>query len=81
MQTPTLELMKQYNELIDSWNRAEEYFARDDIDIETKKSRANDCQMLSNQICGMIMEINDFGYEMTDEEVLNGFRQVKFLGL
>lgn len=81
MQIPTLELMKQYNKLIDSWNRAEEYFARDDIDLATKQSRANDCHILANQIDGMINKLGDFGYKMTDEEILKGFRQVKFLGL
>jgi hypothetical protein len=81
MLVPTLELMKQYNKLIESWKRAEEYFAREDIDIETKQGRATDCHILSNQIDGMITKLGEFGYQMTTEEILEGFRQVKFLEL
>jgi hypothetical protein len=73
--------MKQYNEAIESYNRAEEYFNRTDITVETKQERALDCQILCNHLNGLIGKMKDLDYVMTREEILEGFRQVKFLGL
>ena len=78
---PILTLMKDYNKATDSLKRAEEYFARDDIPIEDKISRELDCKILVNHISGLIDKISDMGYTMTDEEILEGFRQVKYLDL
>jgi hypothetical protein len=81
MYQPMLQTMKQYNEAIESYHRAEEYFNRTDIIVETKQLRALDCQILVNHLAGLVDKIKDLGYVMTDEEILSGFRQVKFLGL
>lgn len=78
---PLLETMKQYNKVIASWNRAEEFFAREDITLEEKQSRADDCKLLINHLNGLIIKVRNMGYNMTDEEIMQGFRQVEALNL
>lgn len=74
-----LELMRKYNTAIDSYKRAELYFAREDILIEEKQARAADCMRLVNHLDGLMTKIQAQGYQMTDDEVLMGFKQLKFI--
>jgi hypothetical protein len=81
MASEILNQMKKYNEAIESYKRSETYFEREDIPAETKIGRADDCFKLVNHITGIMKKVEELGYKMTDEEILEGFRQVKFLEL
>lgn len=80
MQT-LLQLMKQYNKLIESYQRADTYFASQDVPLEEKQTRGGDIIKLFKKIDTTSKEIASHGYIMTSEENLQGFRQVKYLNL
>ena len=77
---PLLQTMQSYNKAIQSYKRAEEYFASDEP-ISNKIARATDCKILVNHISGLIDKIESMSYTMSDEEILEGFRQVEALKL
>lgn len=76
-----LPAMKQYNEAIKRYQKAEVYFAREDVTNEEKFKQVQNCHILTNHIGGLIQKIKDMDYPMSDEEILLGFRQVEFLKL
>jgi hypothetical protein len=74
-----LALMLDYNAHIKNWNIAEVYFARDDITEVKKIAQAHKIKTLASHLRGISDKIAEFGYPMSPEEHLNGFRQIKFL--
>ena len=76
---PLLQTMQDYNKAMRSYERADVFFAREDISLEQKLSRENDCKILVNHLNGLINKIADVGYTMTDEEIDKGFRQIEVL--
>lgn len=74
-----LRLMVDYNKLITRFKKAEEYFAREDVSLENKELFIPNCKELINELDAGLKNIIANGYEMTSEEILEGFRQVKFL--
>ena len=71
-----LDLMKQYNGLIERYNNAICYF-EDNPDMIDK--HIDKCRKIINNLDNLRTQIITAGYAMTDEETLNGFRQIKYL--
>lgn len=78
---PLLETMKQYNEAIKRYKKAEVYFERTDITNQEKESQIQNCHILVNHLSGLIEKIKDMDYPMSNTEILEGFKQVEFLNL
>ena len=71
--------MLEYNQLVERYKKAEEYFEREDIPVEDKIGQADNIQALVHAMDLGHKKITDMGYVMTSEEMLEGFRQVKYL--
>jgi len=67
-----MNVKQQYNQLLKRYNNAEIYFARQDVSIEEKQAQAIPLQRLVNEMS----EIIDL-YDLTDEQILNGFAEVR----
>ena len=74
-----LELMKQYNILIERWNKAEAYFANETITVQEKETHNEELTTLHDRLVATQEEIVRNGYEMSKDEVARGFRQIKFI--
>lgn len=79
MNNDLLEAMRQYNELVERLIKAEVYFNRRDIEYNEKLTQVNQLKLLTNNLAGWVKHIESLGYDMTDEEISLGFRQVKHL--
>lgn len=76
MDSNFLRLFNQYNSLIERHHKAIQFFESnlDKVDAYIDSYRA-----IVNELCRMREEIEMNGYKMSEEEVLEGFRQIKAL--
>lgn len=73
-----LELMKQYNVLIEKQQRAIKFFENNPQQLEAHIDRY---RKVVNELNDLIETAEQKGYAMTAEEVLEGFKQVRYLAL
>ena len=71
-----IELMKQYNHLISRYYKAIDFFQKNPEQIYKFIAQHKE---LINNLDSTRTQIITAGYAMTDNETLNGFRQIKYL--
>lgn len=76
-----LDLMKAYNVLVERFKKAVLFYEDMTIPFEEKEKQNARLKELMAAMDSLNNEIFKQGYETTQEERLEGFRQVKFLGL
>lgn len=58
------ELMKKYNALLDRWEKAEQYFSREDISIEDKQKQLPNVVKLHDEINVIVEKIKQLKEDM-----------------
>jgi hypothetical protein len=81
MQIPVLETMKQFNELIEREAKANKFLENPNIITKEKEKWIAEYRLILNNLDGILHKLEELGYEVTQEEATEGFRQVKFLKL
>jgi putative methionine-R-sulfoxide reductase with GAF domain len=76
MKETTMKLMKQYNELVTRYKKAEKYFADVDVNTDDKIEQADNIKALINKMDITSKQIELTGYYMKEHEYLNGFLEV-----
>lgn len=76
-----LDLMKAYNVLVERFKKAILFYEDMSVPFEVKEQQNQRLNELMSAMDRLNNEIVKRGYETTQEERLEGFRQVKFLGL
>lgn len=77
--SPVIALMQDYNKAIKRYHKAEAYFEQHKDNLIEIDKHIPSFKTLVNYINGMNKKMKKFGYEMTDEETLYGFRQVEYM--
>ncbi len=70
------ELKKKYNHLIQREKNAEKWFEREDISQEEKEKQLPNFKKIVFALEDLIKEFKKRGYEMTSEEITEGFKEV-----
>jgi hypothetical protein len=73
--------MKLYNKILKSMTRAGEFYSNPNIPQEEKDAKDKDLDMLSKKMIQNLKNIEALGYNMSEEELSKGFRQVEALKL
>jgi hypothetical protein len=60
---------QRYNELLQTYNKAQKYFARQDVPVEQKWNYEKQCKELVAEMVAITDE-----YKLTREEITNGFQ-------
>lgn len=76
-----IELMKAYNVLVERFKKAILFYEDMNVAFEEKEKQNQRLKELMAAMDSLNNEIFNQGYETTQEERLEGFRQVKFLNL
>jgi len=63
-----------YNQLITRHGKAETYLGNQEIPQEVRDRYVPEFQKLTENLCRAIKAFHDNGIEMTDDEVLGGFK-------
>jgi hypothetical protein len=71
-----IELMKQYNHLISRYYKAIDFFQKNPEQIDKYIQQHRE---LINNLDSLRTQIITAGYAMTDDETLNGFRQIQYM--
>lgn len=66
-----LESKKEYNKLLERFNKGEIYFDRKDIPQEEKEKHLKSFQVILNRLSYLLTKIVFY----TEDEVLNGFKE------
>lgn len=71
-----LQLFKNYNAQIERYKSAIQFFESNPDKIDSHLNRFRD---VMNEMDNIHKSINNCGYILSDDEILNGFRQIKVL--
>ena len=71
------ELMKQYNDILPRFNRACSYMDDNSVSVEDREKRIPDFQKILKKIYGIFDGLREQGYDVSPEEVREGFREVR----
>ena len=74
------DLMRHYNKLIQRFQKAEEFFASD-IPLKEKLKFETQTTTLVTDITITANKIKQLGYLISNDEYLNGFRQIELIPL
>lgn len=78
MDSNLLELFKNYNTLLQRHDKAIKYFQMNPDKLEQYLPKLKD---VTEELSRTIVKIKESGYPMSHEEVIEGFKQIKYLGL